>query len=100
MRKKWHLVVSHIVFILLIFPINHGLDQLEVSSRGFLHSAIEIQSVATSLLVVPWLHILKFMSDSIWVIPHKVMERNSECSWLLSEVVRVILNRGHSQSHW
>ena len=97
MSEKGHLIITHIILILVLLSVDHGLHQLKVPSRGFLHSSIEIESVATSLLVVSWLHVFKFMSHCVWIIPHEIMEGNSESPWLLGEIVRIILNRGHPE---
>jgi len=99
MSKQRHILIAHLIFLALL-PVNHCLNELEVSSRGLLHPAIKVESIATPLLVVPWLHVFEFVSHSFAVIHQKIVERHTECSWFFSEVVRVILNRGNPKPYW
>lgn len=91
-REKRHLHVAHVIFVLL-FAFFDGLDQLEVPCGRLLDSTVEVESVAASCFVVPWLHILKSVRDRFLIVSQEIVEADPEAPWLLREEVRVVLDQ-------
>ena len=87
--QQRHLTVDIIIWFIIV---KWGLNELEISRRGFLDSAVEVQSVASTRLIVSWLHVFEFVRNSLRVIHDEVVEAYSETTWLLRKEVTIIFN--------
>ena len=57
-----------------------------------MHAAVEIERVASALLIIAGLHVLKFMRHCIFIVANEVEETDAEAPRLLCEKVRLVLD--------